>query len=301
MPRTARVKSEDSIYHIMVRSISEINLFNDEEDKLKYFSLIKKYIKKFQFKVYAYCLMDNHGHLIIDANGADISRIMHSINFCYAGYYNRKYQRYGHVFQDRYKSVIVDKDEYLIMLSAYIHNNPKDIKEYKYNVLNYRFSSLKEYVYKTNEFEILDKTFLEEILYLTNEKNIKKYLSLVYKTDTEDEELDVEFEKKNSEYRSQRRILVRDYTPERVISFVTEYTKVNKNKIYIKYNKKYTETRALCAFLMRCFCNFTQRQICSVIGNLSQSRVSKLCSIGLDIAFNNEKYGNIIEEFIQIA
>ncbi|QEK11505.1 transposase [Crassaminicella thermophila] len=301
MPRCARVKTEDSIFHIMIRSISEINLFNDDEDKLKYFSLIKKYILKFQFKVYAYCLMDNHGHLIIDVNGGDISRIMHSINFSYAQYYNRKYKRHGHVFQDRFKSRIVNDDKYLIVLSAYIHNNPKDIPGYRNNLINYRFSSLKEYVKGTNEFEILDKSFLEDILNLGNRKNIKSYLSLVYKSDTINEELDVEFEKKNCEYRSERKILARDYTPEKVINFVADYIQCDKRKVRIKYDKSCIEIRALCVFLMRCFCNYTQKQICSVIGNLTQSRVSKLSSIGIDIILNTEKYSSIIDDFIKSA
>ena len=173
MPRTARIKDENSIYHIMVRSISELDLFKEDEDKLKYLELIKRYQLKYMFKLYAYCLMDNHGHLLIDVNGGDISRIMHSINFCYAQYYNRKYKRHGHVFQDRFKSKIVKDEKYLIMLSAYIHNNPSDIKKFKYRVEEYRFCSLKDYINKENEFEILDKSFLEEIIGLNNKRNIR--------------------------------------------------------------------------------------------------------------------------------
>ncbi|MCX7596800.1 MAG: transposase, partial [Fischerella sp.] len=71
MPRVAREKSFDSIYHIMVRSISEVNLYKDEKDKLKYIDYMKKAQDQFEFKLYAYCLMDNHAHFVIDANGAD--------------------------------------------------------------------------------------------------------------------------------------------------------------------------------------------------------------------------------------
>lgn len=76
MPRGPRIKSPDSIYHIMIRSIEEVKLFKKESDKEFYFYLIRKYQKKYNFKVYAYCLMDNHGHLIIDANGGDISNVI---------------------------------------------------------------------------------------------------------------------------------------------------------------------------------------------------------------------------------
>jgi REP element-mobilizing transposase RayT len=104
----------------MVRSISDVPLFRDDNDKDKYLLFIQKYQKKLGFKVYAYCLMTTHGHLIIDANGADISKVMHGINQCYAQYFNFRHKRHGHVFQDRFKSKVVDSEEYLFTLSAYI-------------------------------------------------------------------------------------------------------------------------------------------------------------------------------------
>ena len=113
MARKARLKSGDAIYHIMCKSISEVNLFRDSEDKEKYLSLTKKYKKLYNVKIYGYCLMDNHAHLLIDANGADISKVMHGINFSYAMYFNKKYEREGHLFKDRFKSKIVDNDRYL--------------------------------------------------------------------------------------------------------------------------------------------------------------------------------------------
>ena len=294
MPRVARLKDENSIYHIMFRSISEIMLFKEDSDKLRYLSLIKKYQIKYQFKLYAYCLMDNHGHLMIDVNGGDISRIMHSINFCYAMYFNRKYNRHGHVFQDRFKSKIVKDDNYLITLSAYIHNNPKDIPKYSANLEEYRFSSLGEYIRNDNEFEIIDKSFLEDTLNLKNRKNVGKYLELVYKCDDLDKDIDIEFEVKETEYRSGRTIIARDSDPETIIKHVLKYVDIDKRLIYIKNNKKSTTTRALCVFMMRCFCNYTQKEICSVIGNITQSRVSRLCSIGLEEILNNDRYKGII-------
>ena len=301
MPRIARLKDENSIYHIMFRSISELILFKEDSDKLKYLSLIKKYQLKYQFKLYAFCLMDNHGHLLIDVNGGDISRIMHSINFCYAMYFNRKYNRHGHVFQDRFKSKIVKDDKYLINLSAYIHNNPKDIMKYSDKLEEYRFSSLRDYIRNDNEFEVLDKSFLEDILNLNNKKNIKNYIKLVYKCDDLDKDVDIEFEVKETEYRSGRAIIARDNDPRAIINHVIKYTGIDKRLIYIKNNKSSTTPRALCAFMMRCFCNYTQKEICNVIGNITQSRVSKLCSIGLDKILKDDRYRGIIEDFINIA
>lgn len=139
MPRSARIKYSDSIFHIMVRSIPEVPLFKEVSDKELYFYLIQKYQKQYNFKVYGYCLMGNHGHLIIDANGADISKIMHGINFSYAQKFNGIHKRRGHLFQDRFKSKIIKDDKYIITLSTYIHNNPKDIAGYEKYPVKFNF------------------------------------------------------------------------------------------------------------------------------------------------------------------
>jgi putative transposase len=93
MARKARVKTNESIFHIVCKSISEVNLFKNDDDKEKYLSLVKKYKKLYKVKIYGYCLMNNHTHLLIDANGADISKVMHGVNLCYAMYFNKKYKR----------------------------------------------------------------------------------------------------------------------------------------------------------------------------------------------------------------
>lgn len=284
MARQARVKSATGVYHIMVRSLSEFDLFRNAEDKMKYLRLIRKYKQKYGFDVYAYCLMDNHSHMIIDCLGADISKIMQVINFCYAQYYNRKYKRRGPVFQDRFKSIGIENERYLINLSAYIHNNPKDIKGYSDNVAAYPFSSLKEYINETNTFKILNIQFLKNILGLYQEQNKNEYLELVRESNCEETVQDVEFSNTNTEYRSERTIILRDTKPEKIIASVAAYVKQNKHGIHIKHNHSYTKFRALSCFLMSCFSGMTQKEICNIIGNITQSRVSKLSDMGLEIA-----------------
>jgi len=165
MPRMARVKTYDAIFHVMARSISEVDLFKDEEDKKTYLLFVRKYQKLYKFRVYGYCLMDNHVHLMIDVNGSDISKVMHGINFSYAQYYNRRHKRHGHLFQDRFKSKIVKDDRYLISLSAYIHNNPMDIPKYNTCPEKYCFSSLAVYLgLRQDSFELSDD-IVENVLY----------------------------------------------------------------------------------------------------------------------------------------
>ncbi|WP_129600104.1 transposase [Anaerophilus nitritogenes] len=298
MPRVARVKSKEGIYHIMFRSISEVNLFLEDLDKIKYFKLIQKYQRKLQFKVYAYCLMDNHGHLIIDCNGADISKIMHSINFCYAQYFNRKYKRHGHLFQDRFKSKMIKDEKYFIILSAYIHNNPKDLPNYKEHVERYPFSSLNDYILGSNSFEILDISFLSELLNLRNKKNKKAYIEFVKKCKSEDTPIDVEFEKVENVYKSERRIIPRHYAGEQVIEIVARHLNVEKNRVHIKYKRQYVKLRAISCFLMSCYCDMSQKNICKLIGNITQTRVSSLSMIGMEMVF---KERGLLDEFLKSA
>lgn len=267
----------------MVRSIKELDLFKEKEDKIKYFSLIKKSQLKYRFKVYAYCLMNNHGHLIIDPAGADISKIMHGINFSYARYFNKKYKRYGHVFQDRFKSKVVDTDRYMITLSAYIHNNPKDIVGYENNVKDYPFSSFKEYIKGTDSFGILSRTFLNNLIGFTSKKNKQKYVSLVRESTNEEVLTDIEFESTESEYQSHREIIIKQRKPNEIIAYVAKLLDKNTQDIYIKYKREHTKMRSLACFLMSSFCEMGQKEICQVIGNITKSGVSYLAAKGMEI------------------
>ncbi|WP_053957330.1 transposase [Inediibacterium massiliense] len=299
MPRCARIKSNDSIYHIMVRSISEIKLFKKNDDKDRYLSLIQKYRYKYGFKVYAYCLMDNHGHFIIDANGADISKIMHGINFCYAQYFNQKYKRHGHVFQDRFKSKIINSDQYLISLSAYIHNNPMDIKKYQDKPQKYKYSTLGVFLgLKKDLYDIVDEKYIMSLFKVDINKAREMYLEFVVGYDNESITIEGEFINEKTEYRSERVIHARDYTPKDIVRYIVGYTKINMKKVYIKYNREATESRALCVLFMKRFCNFSHKDICRVIGNITSSRVSMLCSMGVDIILKSSRYNHIIDDFI---
>ncbi len=124
MPRPARKRSETGIYHIMVRGINKQKIFCDEEDCQRYLKTLGKVKDLSSCEIYGYCLMGNHVHLLIKETKEHISQIMKRIGTSYAYWYNRKYERVGHVFQDRYKSESVEEDRYLMTVIRYIHNNP---------------------------------------------------------------------------------------------------------------------------------------------------------------------------------
>jgi len=297
MPRTAREKSPDAMYHVMSRSISELDLFRNAEDKKKYIRIVKHYKEKYKIRIYDYCLMDNHSHLMIDANGADISKVMQGINLSYARYYNKKYCRHGHLFQDRFKSIIIRNNGYLMRLSAYIHNNPYSLEEYKNCIEKYEYSSLGIYLgSRRDRLKIVDKCYLLG-LFSTKANAVKLYFEYMKNYSDESMSREVEFIDERTEYVSARSILYRDCSIEKVEKFLKKRINATEAVLLMKNSTKTVEHRAIFALFLRCFCNYSIKGICEVIGNISQSRVSMLCSLGLDLVREKAEYIGLMAEF----
>lgn len=144
MPRRERIKSNSKIYHVMCRALNKQVLFDEEEDFLYYLNLLKKNSTVTNVKIYAYCLMTNHLHLIIKDNEDKLNIFMKSINVSYAKYYNKKYGRVGYVFNDRFHSEPIENIKYFLTCLRYIHQNPVKamICEKTYD---YKFSSIHAY------------------------------------------------------------------------------------------------------------------------------------------------------------
>ena len=159
MPRTARKKSNSGIYHIMLRGINRQIIFEDDEDRVKFIDTLKHYKQKCGFNIFAYCLMDNHVHLIIKVNNDSLESIMKRIGVSYVYWYNWKYKRSGHLFQDRYKSEVIEEDSYLLSVVRYIHQN--SIKANITPVIGeYPWSSYGEYIEHPRK---VDTAFVLEI------------------------------------------------------------------------------------------------------------------------------------------
>jgi len=161
MPRKPRVKSESHFYHVMLRGINHQNIFEDTSDKYKFLEILTAVKGELGFKLISYCLMDNHVHLLISEDNDDLSSIFRKINTTYVIYFNQKYSRVGHLFQDRYKTEIIKNDAQLIQTVRYIHNNP--VKGgLCAQPIDYRFSSYKDYL--SNGDSICDKSLVLGIL-----------------------------------------------------------------------------------------------------------------------------------------
>lgn len=302
MPRHKRIKQFDFIYHVMVRSISEIPLFKDDDDKDKYLLYVQKYQKQFGFKVYGYCLMTTHGHFIIDANGSDISKLMQGINLSYATYYNYRHKRHGHLFQDRFKSEVVANEKYLFNLSAYIHNNPTDIAGYETCPEKFKYSTLGMYLgLENNLFGIADEEFIMGFFSNNVKRAREKYFSFVMACNDESMIEHYEFKDEKSEYRSERTVLERDFKAQEVMEFIVAYTNVEKKMLKWKYKRGAMECRALCIFLIRYYCDYSYKQICGLVGRLTLTRVSKLSNLGLKLIEEDNRYKNIMQDFIKYS
>lgn len=146
MARTARIKSKTGIYHIVLRGNNKQQIFLEEEDYKRLLDIVSDYSKSCDYSILAYCLMGNHIHLLLKTGETELAKIMKRIVVKFVYYYNTKYDRVWHLFQDRFKSEPVENDEYLLEVVRYIHQNP--IKaNICYDVGEYEYSSYKQYEY----------------------------------------------------------------------------------------------------------------------------------------------------------
>jgi putative transposase len=131
MPRKPRIEIGGGLYHVITRGNNRRKIFQSHDDYLKFTGLLQQQKSKLPFYLYAYCLMPNHVHLLIEMQDDLVSRIMQRVLTSYSQYHNRKYKKIGHLFQGRYKSILCQTDRYLGELVRYIHLNPVRAKMVK--------------------------------------------------------------------------------------------------------------------------------------------------------------------------
>ena len=159
MARPLRINFENAVYHIIARGNRKEKIFYSDEDKRLFQVKMNKTFQKFSLICYAYCLMDNHYHLFLKTPKANLSKAIHYLNTSYANYFSAKYRLSGPLFQGRYKSILVEQDEYSLVLSAYLHLNPyrAQVKDWQ----SYPASSLPDYLGKRKQLiENLDTQFI---------------------------------------------------------------------------------------------------------------------------------------------
>lgn len=177
MARAPRKKSYTKVYHMIIRGINKQDIFLDKQDFLKFIKEVERTKEKYQYEIYAYALMNDHVHFVIYDKNENMSIAIQSLNVSYSSYFNKKYERTGHLFENRFKSKTVDSSEYLKSVVRYIHKNPENA-----GLKPYEWTSYYEYLYKEkliNKNMVL-KVFGEDINEAINNfkyfhKNYTKY------------------------------------------------------------------------------------------------------------------------------
>lgn len=174
--RYARFKSyaQNSIYHIYNRGNGKQDIFLDENDYRYYFKLLTTYLNKHNVTLICYILMPNHIHLVVkQETKTPIYKFISSLHTSYSMYFNKKYNHVGHLFQDRFKQVVVETDEQLLHLTCYIHLNPVSAGIVK-KPEDYIWSSYAEYL-GTSPFLLCKKEIIMGLLNANNETFPAKY------------------------------------------------------------------------------------------------------------------------------
>jgi putative transposase len=123
MARRPRVFAAGLLYHVIVRGNQQRKTFRHDDDYRAYLVRLEKYRAQCQVRIYAYCLMPNHVHLLVETGSTPLAKFMQGLQQSYTQYFNRRYRKVGHLFQGRYKAIICDRDKYLMALVRYIHLN----------------------------------------------------------------------------------------------------------------------------------------------------------------------------------
>lgn len=124
MSRPLRIELAGGLYHITSRGDRREDIYLQDSDREKWLGLLGQVCERFNWKCHAYCLMSNHYHIVIETIEGNLSRGMRQLNGVYTQYFNQAHQRVGHVYQGRYKGILVEKDSYLLELSRYVVLNP---------------------------------------------------------------------------------------------------------------------------------------------------------------------------------
>ena len=177
MPRKSRNLLGEILCHHMVQGINREYIFQTNDEKKKYLELLKNYYLQFKIDIVAYCIMDNHAHLLMYSKGIqNISNFMQQVNLLYAKYYNKKKERVGYVFRNRFKSVPIMTREQMYQCIKYIHMNPVKAGIVKKED-QYEYSSYQDYFNRTGF--VNDK--LLKFVFNSSENYIEKFQEIEYK------------------------------------------------------------------------------------------------------------------------
>lgn len=274
MARPYRLQGEGFLYHITSRGNDRKKIFLGDYDYNKFLEYLKTAKEKHKFYLYAYCLMPNHYHLLLETTQPNLSRIMQYLNTSYATYYNIKRKKYGHLFQGRYKSILIDKDSYLLELTRYIHLNPVRAKIVS-EPQKYKWSSFNGYLRKQGDGYI-DK--IETAKYIIMNPERYKYFVLegikadinplkglyagfiLGSTKFIKDKLTILKNEVDTKEFSYRKTILSNITIDQILDIIAKKYKVNLETLQKSRNKPLFEKR-LVIYLAKRYTNLTNREI----------------------------------------
>ena len=184
MGRISRLDWKDSVHHVMTRGIEKRRIFEDDEDRLNLVNRLSSCVNTTSVSIYAWALMPNHMHFLVRTGNTPLSKFMHKLLTGHAVYFNKKHDRTGHLFQNRYKSILVQSDRYMLSLVRYIHLNPL-----KGNVLK-NMKELDEYPWTghaglmgTHSYPWQDTSYIFNLFSKHKKTNREKYRVFLSETD----------------------------------------------------------------------------------------------------------------------
>ena len=183
MARPLRIQYPGAVYHVTCRGNERRNIFVDDEDRAKFLRILSQSLNIYSVKLHAYVLMGNHFHLLAETPLGNLGEFMRHFNITYTSYFNRRRRRVGHLYQGRYKSILVEKEAYLSVLSRYIHLNPIRLKRLSKStekekldeLLRYPWSSLAGYLDMRGREALIDYSLVLAECGGDNEKGRKGY------------------------------------------------------------------------------------------------------------------------------
>ena len=178
MARPLRLELAGGLYHVTSRGDRREDIYDDDEDREKWLELLGATCKRFNWRCHAYCLMDNHYHIVVETAEANLSKGMRQLNGVYTQYYNRRHDRVGHVFQGRFKGILVEQDAYLLELARYVVLNPIRAKMTK-TIRSWKWSSYKAMVGEVVAPSWLDTDWILEQFGKQRKNAIEQYVNFV--------------------------------------------------------------------------------------------------------------------------
>ena len=295
MGRPLRIEFKNAVYHITSRGNERKKIYRDDCDKEKFLGLLEDYKNRYNFLIHCFVLMDNHYHLVIETLRPNLIKIMHGLNSGYTGYFNKKYKRSGHLFQGRYKAIIVDKENYLLELSRYVHLNPLRAK-----IINkpqdYKWSSYGGYIRKkevnnlNNYNWILSifgneekksrrhyKEFIEEGIEKKLDNPIKRAVANMILGSKEFIESIMEKIDKDEigQEIANRNEILKTINPQEVIKEVSNKYKIKPIEI-TNTGTRNNEARNVAIYITRNVCELSNKETAKIFGGIKESAVSKV-------------------------